>query len=117
MSTIAITQQLSRPTTGARQVAVRLTRRGKVVVIIAAFAVIALLTLVLGPSVAASDEAGAPRETVTVKVMAGETLWQIAAEANPRGDIRDTVDDIVRLNSLPSGSAVQPGMHLAVPVY
>jgi len=118
MSAIAIAPQLSGPVSPrSRQAAVRLTRRGKIVVIAAAFAVIALLTLVLGPSVAATGQTGAPQETTTVKVMAGETLWQIASEANPHGDIRDTVDDIVRLNSLPSGSAVQPGMHLAVPVY
>lgn len=98
--------------------AVRLTRRGKLVILMAAFAAIALLALVLGPAVVATDEPGsAPQDTQTVKIMAGETLWQIAAEANPHGDIRDTVDDIVRLNSLPSASAVQPGTELAVPVY
>jgi len=116
MSTITFTApQLARPV--RRPTAVRLTRRGKIVVLAVAFIVIALLTLVLGPSVVATDEAGVSQQVRTVKVMAGETLWQIAADANPDGDIRDTVDTIVRLNSLPNASAVQAGAVIAVPVY
>ena len=53
----------------------------------------------------------------SVRVLPGQTLWQIATEANPNGDIRKTVDDIVRLNSLPNASALQLGSEIAVPVY
>jgi cell division protein YceG involved in septum cleavage len=95
----------------------RLTRRGKTVVLVATLAVIALLVVMFGPSTLASNEAGTPQETTTVTVMPGTTLWDIATEANPNGDIRKTVDDIVRLNSLPNGSALQMGSEIAVPVY
>lgn len=95
----------------------KLTKRGKIAVIFVAFIAMALLALVFVPSVAASGESGAQQETRTVTVMAGETLWQIAADANPHGDIRDTVDEIVQLNSLPNASAVTAGVQIAVPVY
>lgn len=95
----------------------RLTRRGKSVVLAAAVVVVAVLVIMFGsPSIAGGD-AGAAPETTSVRVMPGHTLWEIAAAANPNGDIRATVDEIVRLNSLPNASALQMGSEIAVPVY
>lgn len=96
---------------------VRLTRRGKVVVLAAAVAVVSLLVVMFGSSSVAGDQTGVAPQTTSVRVLPGQTLWQIAAEANPNGDIRKTVDDIVRLNSLPNASALQLGSEIAVPVY
>ncbi|MEV7396736.1 LysM domain-containing protein [Aeromicrobium sp. NPDC092404] len=96
---------------------VRLTRRGKAVVLAIAVAVIAMLVVLFGSSSFAGDQAGSAPETTSVRVLPGQTLWQIAAEANPNGDIRKTVDEIVRLNSLPNASALQLGSEIAVPVY
>lgn len=96
---------------------VRLTRRGKAVILSLAVAVIGLVAIVLGPSSTATDQVGAPQETTTVRVLPGHTLWEIAAEANPDGDIRATVDDIIELNALPNASALQLGTEIAVPVY
>jgi Tfp pilus assembly protein FimV len=96
---------------------VRLTRRGKAVILAAAVATIALLVVMFGSSSIAGDHAGVAPETTTVRVLPGHTLWEIAAEANPNGDIRQTVDEIVRLNSLPNASALQMGSEIAVPVY
>jgi hypothetical protein len=101
----------------ARQAALRLTRRGRVVVVAAALVVLALLWVVNASTTAATHDAGAPVDTRTVTVAPGHTLWQIASEANPNGDIRQTVDDIMRLNSLPSAGALQMGTEIAVPVY
>ena len=97
--------------------AVRLTRRGKVVIFTAAMAIISVLVVLFGSSSLAGDQAGALPDTTTVTVMPGNTLWEIAADANPNGDIRSTVDDILRLNSLPNASALQMGSEIAVPVY
>jgi hypothetical protein len=96
---------------------IRLTRRGKVVILAAAVAVIATLVVLFGSSSIAGDQAGVAPETTTVHVTAGHTLWDIATDANPNGDIRKTVDEIVRLNSLPNASALQLGSDIAVPVY
>lgn len=131
MSTIALDhRQTVRPAREARPVrhlsavpdarsasAVHLTRRGKAVILVASLAVIAMLVVMFGSSTAATDQAGATQATHLVTVMPGHTLWEIAAEANPNGDIRKTVDDIIRLNSLPNASALQMGSEIAVPVY
>jgi len=96
---------------------VRLTRRGKAVVLSLAVAVIGLVAILMGPSSTATNEIGTSQDTTTVRVLAGHTLWEIAAEANPDGDIRATVDDIIELNALPNASALQMGSEIAVPVY
>lgn len=96
---------------------VRLTRRGKGLVLAAAVAFVAVLAVMFGSSSVAGNQVGAAPDTTTVRVMPGHTLWEIASEANPNGDIRKTVDEIVRLNSLPNASALQMGSEIAVPVY
>lgn len=100
-----------RPTT------LRLTHRGRIAILIAALLTLAVLVVALSPSTTATDEPGAPVATRTVTVQPGHTLWDIASEANPNGDIRQTVDDIMRLNSLTSAAGLQMGSEIAVPVY
>ena len=57
------------------------------------------------------------RETVTVRVASGDTLWSIASEANTSGkDVRDVINDIMEINNL-SGSDITKGQSLMVPVY
>lgn len=95
----------------------RLTRRGRVVLVVLALAIITALMIVFGSGTAATSDAGVITGTTNVTVQPGETLWSIAGEANPDGDIRDTMHDIVKLNSLVDGETLQMGTKLAVPVY
>ncbi len=95
----------------------RLTRRGRSALVVLALAVITALMIVFGSGTAATSDAGGVTGTTSVTVQPGETLWSIAGEANPAGDIRDTMDDIVELNSLVDGETLQMGTKLAVPVY
>ncbi len=95
----------------------RLTRRGRIAVLLAALLTLAVLVVALGPSTTATGDAGAPVATRTVTVQPGDTLWKLASQANPNGDIRQTVDDIMRLNSLVSAAGLQMGSEVAVPVY
>jgi hypothetical protein len=97
--------------------AVRLTRRGRIAILVAALLTMAVLVVALSPSTTATGEAGQPVATRTVTVHPGDTLWKLATEANPNGDIRKTVDDIMRLNSLVSASEFQMGSEVAVPIY
>src|SRR5699024_11590639 len=109
-----------------------LTRRGRIVVFALAAAVLMALALTLGSSTsgsstsgsstsgssaATSSASGQAHQFASVTVEPGQTLWDIAAAANPHGDIRHTVDRIMKLNSLPDASAVQMGEVIAVPVY
>jgi len=96
----------------------RLTRRGRVVVrlvagLLLAAAVTAAVLLLVRPAMA-----GTHSEPVEVRyhlVMPGETLLQIAAEAVPGVDARDTAARIIQLNALP-GSGLAAGQRLALPV-
>jgi LysM repeat protein len=98
---------------GARG-SLRLTRRGRVVLL--------LLLLAIGAAVSlAVTSAGAASSTVQqvpvqqLTVAPGDTLWSIAGEVAPQADRRDTVDEIRELNAL-TGSALHVGQRLAVPL-
>ncbi|MFT4298901.1 MAG: LysM domain-containing protein [Aeromicrobium sp.] len=97
--------------------ALRLTRRGRAVLMLAALLVIGALMIAFGSGSAATGQAGTITGTTTITVQPGQTLWSIAGEAHPDGDIRDTMYDIVKLNSLVDGEPLRMGTRLAVPVY
>ncbi|WP_163164689.1 LysM peptidoglycan-binding domain-containing protein [Arthrobacter sp. Alg241-R88] len=98
----------------------RLTRRGKIVLIGIPLVLLAALLLSLAgffnsPAKASdSPEDLAVTATVTVTVQPGESLWAIAGSVAPERDARDVVADIVQLNNLTAG-AVLPGQQLYVP--
>ena len=99
----------------------RLTRRGRVVLIGIPLVLLAALLLLLAgflnaPAKAADSAADLTlTPTVSVTVQSGESLWGIAAEVAPDRDARDVIADIVQLNNL-SGGTVLPGQQLFVPV-
>lgn len=95
----------------------QLTRRGRLAVLVAALLTLAVLVVALGSSTTATGDAGATMATRSVTVEPGDTLWKVASQANPNGDIRQTVDDIMQLNSLPSAGGLQMGSEIAVPIY
>lgn len=100
----------------------RLTRRGRVVLIGVPLILLAVLLLSLSglfnSPAKASDSAGdlAVTPTVTVTVQPGQSLWSIAGTVAPGRDARDVVADIVQLNNLSAG-AVLPGQQLFVPTH
>jgi LysM repeat protein len=93
--------------------ALRLTRRGRLVItgLLASVAIVASM-FVGGVSLAGTDRASAPTRYVTVAP--GETLWAIAGEVAPSVDRRDTVQRILELNALTSAN-VRAGQRIAVP--
>lgn len=100
----------------ARGGGVRLTRRGRVVLVLAV-AVLSLLALWVTAErgARAGDGAGKPGGAAqVVTVEHADTLWQIAVRHRPGVDPRITVQRIIRLNGLP-GSIVQPGQQLRLP--
>lgn len=106
------------PGTAPRATRLRITRRGRrVLVSLASLPVaIALCVAVLaGGSALASHGGSAPAESfATVVVAPGQSLWSIAEEVAPTADPRDVVDAIVSLNAL-DGVTVNPGERLAIP--
>lgn len=102
----------SRPATDGP---VRLTRRGKVVVMLgAALACLGLLQVTGGVQAVASGISGGPA-TASVVAQPGETLWDIAKRVAPEADPRATVATIRELNGLDRNGALLAGQSLTVP--
>jgi nucleoid-associated protein YgaU len=105
----------------ARPTTLRLTRRGRRLVaalaIIMATLALALGWLVLAGGAQAADH-GAPGAgyagMTRVVVKPGQTLWMIAAAAEPSADPRSVIAEIMQVNAL-SSTAIQPGEQLWVP--
>jgi len=129
MSTIAITpsrttyrpRSTDRPAArreavrGAVQGGVRLTRRGRLVLVAAALTAMLVAGFFLGAGSVATQERGTGPATEVVQVAPGETLWDIAARMTPDGgDVRATMFDIKRLNAL-ADSALDAGQRIRVP--
>jgi len=104
----------SRSTSGRRPDSVRLTARGRAV-LLTLLVVIALVGVATAAAttVASTDRAPA-RPAATVLVDADDTLWSIAVEHDPHRDPYATVADIQRLNQL-SGTHIRPGQLLVLP--
>ena len=112
---------------------VRLTRRGRVVVVVFAALIATVLSFGLGlaapwagaapvngvasggpAGVAAAGLASGLASSVSVVVQPGDTLWSIATAAAPRVDPRVTVQKIIDRNGL-SSAQIQAGQVLVLP--
>ena len=93
---------------------VRLTRRGRAVVLMALVALVFLGASVFGraTSRAGTEDVGPATRAITVQ--AGETLWGIAVEVAPETDPRATIERLRELNGLGT-DVVQAGQRLVVP--
>jgi hypothetical protein len=98
----------------------RLTRRGRIVLIGIPLVILAAILLSLAgflnsPAKAADSTADLTlTPTVSVTVQSGQSLWAIAGSVAPERDPRDVIADIVQLNNLSAGGVV-PGQQLFVP--
>jgi Tfp pilus assembly protein FimV len=109
------TMTLHHPIAHARQAStMRLTRRGRLVVLLLALGAVLIVGFALASGSVATEDAGTPEPTRVVMVGAGDTLWDIAADAAPDGDTRAMMDEISRRNALDS-SMVTVGQQLIVP--
>jgi len=91
----------------------RLTRRGRIVIVLACLGLVLGAFVAFGPSVIATDEAGQAPATVTVHP--GDTLWDIAARVDSDGDVRDVVGEIREMNDIADAGDLRIGSELAVP--
>jgi|NGEPerStandDraft_6_1074524.scaffolds.fasta_scaffold100530_2 LysM domain len=93
----------------------RLTRRGRAVVVLVATLILAAMFSLGRASTMAASDLPAPAAPLRTMVAApGDTLWSIASRAEPGRDPRRTVDAIRHLNRLP-GATVQAGQQLLLP--
>ena len=104
----------------ARGSAVRLTRRGRLLLIglpvvtgVAALLVVAAVFLLPRTVNASTVPVGQP-VTHAVTVQAHQSLWELAVEADPDRDPREVMSDIAQLNDLTSPE-LSAGQVLEVP--
>ena len=118
MSSISLSTAVvipARPQTRSR---LRLTARGRAVLLALASVPLALgiaFAAISGGSALASGEGASVTATFeTVTVLPGDTLWSIASTVAPTADPRDVIGEISRLNML-RGGELQIGQELAIP--
>ena len=103
---------------GAPDVALRLTRRGRVVVAAVAALLVTVVSLLAAGAAQATNHGRPPGATrqnlVQVVVGPGQSLWSVAESADPDQDTRAVIHQIVDLNAL-SGDVVFAGQQLWVP--
>jgi hypothetical protein len=100
-------------TTDLRRPPLRLTRRGRTVVLAFFVLLASLASAVLFTTASrASDPDAGPAPTVVVQPH--DTLWSIATRTSPRRDPYAAVAEIQRLNNL-EGYVVHPGETLVLP--
>jgi hypothetical protein len=110
------------PARAGAQLRSRLTRRGRITVsalVMAAVLLVAALAWLAGATRADAAHSGPPasavyRSLASVVVQPGQSLWTIAAQAEPSADPRSVIQQIIDLNAL-GGTSIQPGQHLWVP--
>ena len=113
MSTVAF-GYTARPAATSRRSHLRMTARGRAVLltIIAAPLVAAALFMGLNSGAASGSTSSQPLQKVTV--VGGETLWGLANEIAPKSDPRDVIANIMSVNRLTTAD-IQPGEQLLIP--
>ena len=104
-----------------RPAAIRLTRRGRLLLrgipvitaaVAATLAAAFFLGVLLSPAAVSADTTGPATQSVTV--MPGDSLWTIATTVAPEADVYEVIAAIDELNGL-EGRAPAPGEELFVP--
>jgi LysM repeat protein len=90
---------------------VRLTRRGRFVVVLFLLVLVGVGLALAAP---ASDAATPSKPATIVVVHPGDSLWSIAARYLPSRDAPRVVEEIRRLNGL-DGYTIYAGQRLALP--
>jgi LysM repeat protein len=95
----------------------RLTRRGRIVVAVAAVLVLSALSLVIASTAQATNHPvprAAQEGVAQVTVRPGQSLWSVAESADPAADTRVVIQRIIDLNGL-TGNTVYAGERLWAP--
>ncbi|MDQ6641540.1 MAG: LysM peptidoglycan-binding domain-containing protein [Actinomycetota bacterium] len=115
MTTLSISPAFANQCSAPRRpAAVRLTRRGRLVLVLGFLALALALMTVFGGLATATHGSGTPEQVRVLQIGPGDTLYGIAGRVAKPGHVREMVRHIQELNSLP-GSSLQVGQQLAVP--
>jgi LysM repeat protein len=117
MSAITVggfTSYSSRPVAASPKSKLRMTKRGRAVLLtlISTPLVIAALAFGLNSGAATGTSTSTPLSKITV--VGGETLWGVANQVAPKADPRDVIAAIESVNQLTSPD-IRPGQQLSIP--
>jgi LysM repeat protein len=93
---------------------VRLTRRGRLVVVLAVLALLVVGFSATGHVASQAASSAGVQHARTVTVAPGESLWALAERIAPHADPRLVVDRIIQINHL-AGARILAGQQLVVP--
>jgi LysM repeat protein len=112
---IAPTTRIARPTQRVVSVSKNdlARRRFMRTATVLAVATVAVVSIITGQSATATNQSGSASFKY-VTVLAGQSLWQIAAKVAPAEDPRDFIAEVVSLNNLTSAEVI-PGQRIALP--
>jgi LysM repeat protein len=100
--------------TPIRRSHLRMTKRGRAVLLTLVAAPLVIAALVFGIDAGGATATSSSTPLARVTVVGGETLWSLAKQVAPNADPRDVVADIMSVNRL-STADIQPGEQLAIP--
>lgn len=81
------------------------------------FIALLIFTFLFSAFISTGATASKVAATDTIRIAAGDTLWNIASECNTRNDdVRDIMDDIMKLNNM-KRAELRVGDIITVPVY
>ena len=79
------------------------------------FLVMTVALMVVFFTIVSSGVTEEPEKSIEIHIVAvGDTLWEIARESCPRGDIRDYIDQLCDLNHI-QNAIIIPGQVLELP--
>jgi nucleoid-associated protein YgaU len=97
--------------------ALRLTRRGRMLLTVVSVLIFGSAVAVLGLRVAGVLQPGPDfSQTVPVQVAPGQSLWSIAEQTNPNQDPATVVEKIADVNKLSGPADITPGQTLQIPI-
>jgi hypothetical protein len=99
---------------GVRHSHLRMTRRGRGVLLTIVAGPLVIAALVLGINAGGATATTSSTPLAKITVAGGETLWGVAQQIAPHSDPRDVIADIMAVNQLKSAE-IQPGETLAIP--
>ncbi|SDZ27788.1 LysM domain-containing protein [Asanoa ishikariensis] len=102
---------ISRPPASRPKPRLRLTRRGRLVLVGLFLVAVGLLAAILSPASRAADHAEPPPVAV---VQPGDTLWSVVARHRPSNAPFKVIDEIRRLNDM-DDFTIHAGQKLVLP--
>ena len=100
--------------TPVRRSHLRMTQRGRAVLLTLVATPVVLAALAFGISAGGATATSSSTPLAQVTVVGGETLWGVAKQVAPNADPRDVVADIISVNRLNSAD-IYPGEQLSIP--